>query len=330
MGQNEKTIGLLAGQRLMLGFDGTQFNDDIRHIIRDINAGGLILFKRNIESPEQVRQLCEQCQAYAKMCKIPPLFISVDQEGGTVARLKDPFTEFPGNPSITTIEQARQFARITASELKSAGFNMNLAPVMDWAPEDMDSIMKDRAFKGDIKTVSTLGCEVIDTLQENGVMAVAKHFPGIGRTVKDSHFHLPVLDIDKQTLKDTDIVPFSAAQKHQVSGMMLSHILYPGLDNRWQASLSEKIARGLLRDELGYDGLVMTDDLDMKAIRLDIETCIRQILKAGIDMALICHRGPNIDLAWDHIKTLLAEDEAFYRDAKISFERIMRHKQQYL
>lgn len=177
-----------AGQRLMLGFDGIDLNDDLRHLIKDFGAGGLILFKRNIETPDQVKALCDSCRAYAKACGLPPLFIAVDQEGGTVARLREPFTLFKGNPYIETLEDARHFAAVTARELKSIGVNMNFAPVLDVAGDHEDSIMRGRAFKGSPERVAVLGTEVIRTFQKNGILAVAKHFPGIGRTIKDSHF----------------------------------------------------------------------------------------------------------------------------------------------
>ncbi len=321
---------LMAGQRLMLGFDGLTFNDDLKYIINELNAGGIILFKANIESPDQVTRLCSDCQDYAKASGKPPLFIAVDQEGGVVARLKSPFTEFKGNPFIRTIKEARTFAQITSDELKRTGFNMNMAPVLDWVPDGVDGIMKTRAFKGDFKTVSLLGNQVIKTFQENGIMAVAKHFPGIGRTIKDSHFHLPILDIDPDTLKKTDMVPFEGAKANQVAGVMLSHIFYSQLDDQWQASLSPAIAHDLLRDEMGYDGLVMTDDLDMKAINKDIKTCIHQILKSSIDMALICHKGPNIDLAWKHIYHLHDTDERLFGYGRVCVERILRVKRKFL
>ncbi len=190
--------------------------------------------------------------------------------------------------------------------------------------------MKDRVFKGEAKNVSRLGREVIHTLQKKNIVAVAKHFPGIGRTVKDSHFHLPVLDIDLETLKQSDLVPFADAKNEGVSGIMLSHILYPQLDKRWQASLSPLIAHDLLRDQMGYEGLVMTDDLDMKAIVHDMKTCIRQILRAGIDMGLICHKGPDIDVAYHEIIRLLNEDERLFLMGKTSVERILRIKKKYL
>jgi len=320
----------MAGQRLMLGFDGIELNDDVKHIIGDIRAGGIILFKRNIETPDQVKALCESCQAYAESCGIPPLFISIDQEGGTVARLREPFTVFKGNPFIEMVDEANNFAVITAQELKSIGVNMNFAPVLDVVADQANSIMKDRAFRGNAEMVALLGTEVIRTFQKNGIMAVAKHFPGIGRTIKDSHFFLPELDIDLSVLKQSDLIPFMAAKNEGVTGIMLSHILYPRLDEKWPASLSPFIAGDLLRTQIGYDGLVMTDDLDMKAIEKDIEICIRQILTSGIDIALICHKGPNIDKAFHEIIKLFQEDETLFLFGKKSVERILRIKQKYL
>ena len=329
MDQYQFTANGMAGQRFMFGFDGTVLNNELKFLIRELKTSGIILFKQNIKTPGQVKKLCKSAQDYAAECGIPPLFIAVDQEGGTVARLRDGFTVFPGNPSITDLQEAEQFARITANELKNVGINMNFAPVLDAVPKDVDSIMKDRSFKGSPETVARLGACVIKHLQKHGVMAVAKHFPGIGRTEKDSHYHLPVLDIDHETLDVSDLVAFKAAALENVSGMMLSHILYPGLDREFQASLSPEIVQSILRKDLGYDGMVMTDDLDMKAIKKDIQTCVHQICKAGIDIALICHKGPNIEQAHKEMVRLLKENGSYMESGQKSIERILRYKQQY-
>jgi beta-N-acetylhexosaminidase len=235
---------LLAGQRLMVGFDGTDFNPDLEFLIGTLQVGGLILFSRNLESPEQIRQLCRDCQEYAASCKLPPLFISIDQEGGTVARLKSPFTQFPGNPAMTHPDDAVHFARVTAAELKQIGINMNMAPVLDVAPQNVKSIMAERVFGSDPGWVSSMGMTVIDHLQRRGIMAVAKHFPGIGRTVLDSHMALPDLEIDAQTLADFDLIPFKDAIAGHVAGIMLSHIRYSGIDPVWPASLSPAVTAG--------------------------------------------------------------------------------------
>jgi len=326
----DPVIKQMAGQRLMLGFDGTALNRELKFLIRELKAGGIILFKPNIESPDQLRQLCSDAQACAAEAGQPPLFIAIDQEGGVVARLKHPFTEFAGNPHIHTRADAEHFARLTARELSQAGINMNMAPVMDVAPVGGGSIMQERAFKGDAAAVSKLGTCVIKTLQDKKIMAVAKHFPGIGRTIRDSHFFLPRLDIDLDTLRSTDMKPFEAARDADVCGVMLSHIFYPQLDDTWPASLSPYIAGELLREQLGYGGLVLTDDLDMKAIQHDMKTCIRQVMAARIDLALICHKGPNIEIAWEEICHLLDSNPQLFALGKASMDRILGVKKKYL
>jgi beta-N-acetylhexosaminidase len=323
----------LAGQRLMVGFDGTDLNSDLMVLIDTIKVGGIILFSRNVSNPDQIKALCLSTQEYAASCGQPPLFIAIDQEGGQVARLKKPFTQFPGgNPKMKALEDAAYFARVTASELKKVGINMNMAPVMDVAFEGIDSVMAGRAFGNNPKWVSNMGVEVIAHLQQNQIMAVAKHFPGIGRTTLDSHFEMPFLDTDFSIMKFTDIIPFEAAIAHDVSGIMLSHICYTKIDPKWPASLSTYIAKDLLREQMGFEGLVMTDDLDMKSIEgnYDILTVIKQIISADIDLALICHKGPNIEHAFKEILKALQGDRNTKAKALESAQRIMNLKRKYL
>ena len=321
----------LAGQRLMAGFDGTGFNDDIKNLIRAFKIGGLILFSRNIETPDQIRRLCLSAQEYALSLGLPPLFIAVDQEGGSVARLKAPFfTHFHGNAHISSTEQAYEFARITAREIKSVHINMNLSPVMDVIPKGFDSIMKGRAFEGSCEKVGKLGACVIEQMQKQGIMACAKHFPGIGNTQKDSHFDCPVLDSELEAMEAQDLIPFVAAKESKVAAIMLSHIIYRKLDRKWPASLSPKIAKDLLRNKIGFQGIVMTDDLDMKAINHDIKTCIDQILKSEIDIALICHTGPDIEAAFMEIYNLMSNNKELRTRGEESVKRILKIKKQYL
>lgn len=322
----------LAGQRLMVGFEGTELNADLKFLIGEIKAGGLILFAVNLATPDQISDLCSAVQDYAKTCGQPPLFIAIDQEGGQVARLKEPFTQFPGNPSMKHEEDAIHFAEVTAAELNQVGINMNMAPVMDVAPENLNSIMSKRSFGADPEWVSRLGTKVIEHLQANSIMAVAKHFPGIGRTVLDSHLDLPVLEDDLSGLEQYDLIPFKASIQHDVAGLMLSHIFYPKLDSQWPASLSNRIANDLLRKKMGFEGLVLTDDLDMGAItkHFDIQTSILQVLAADIDLALICHKGPNIEIAYEVILKAMTDSPEIRAKGLESVERVMRLKSQYL
>jgi beta-N-acetylhexosaminidase len=322
----------LAGQRLMAGFNGTSLNDDLIFLIDTLKIGGIILFSRNLTSPDQIKDLCMSVQKYAVKCGQPPLFISIDQEGGQVARLKEPFTQFSGNPYMKDEEDAEHFSEVTASELKNVGINMNMAPVLDVAFEGIKSIMGKRSFGNDPAWVSKLGVTVIKRLQRNGIIAVAKHFPGIGRTVLDSHIEMPPLDADLQTLEYSDLRPFYEAIKHDVAGIMLSHILYSKIDIKWPASLSTKIAKDLLRDDMGFDGIVMTDDLDMGAIKsnYEIKAVIKQILSADIDIALICHKGPNIEIAYEKILKALKDSKNIKAKGKECVQRILKTKEKYL
>jgi len=333
MNGDELPLEELAGQRLMAGFDGTVFNDALRFLIRDLRVGGIILFARNIAAPEtqpdQLAALCGEAQAFAAACGRPPLFIAVDQEGGTVARLKAPYTEFPGgNPAIADEADALRFARVTAAELLQVGITMNLAPVMDVAPEGMDSIMAKRSFGGDPERAARLGCAVIREMQARGLLAVAKHFPGIGRTVLDSHLTLPVMDEDMESLAGFDLPPFAAAIAEGVSGIMLSHILYPKIDAAWPASLSRIIAGDLLRGRMGYPGLVLSDDLDMGAITgfTDFETAIDRGLAADVDLILICRFSPKIASAFEILIRRLSADPASRRAGVLSVQRILEAK----
>ncbi len=322
----------MAGQRLMVGFDGIELSTDVKYLIKDLHVGGLILFKCNIEDPDQVRHLCLSCQEYAGSCGEPALFIAVDQEGGTVARLKSPFTEFSGNAHMKGLEDAVTFARISARELRGVGINMNMAPVLDVAIDPRVSIMKDRAFGSDPDWVSRLGMAVIYHLQEGGVMSVAKHFPGIGRTTLDSHLDLPFLETNAEDLAAIDLAPFQEAIEKGVAGMMLSHICYRSLDDQGPASLSKKIVRDLLRHRMGYDGVVMTDDLDMGAIKKhhDVQTSMRRILAADIDIALICHRSPDIETAFETIRSFQTMTPENNMACERSVRRILDLKGQYL
>ncbi len=322
----------LAGQRLMVGFDGTRLTPELMFFIDTLKVGGVVLFTRNLSAPDQITDLCVSIQRHARSCSQPPLFIAIDQEGGPVARLREPFTQFPGNPAMKGPEDAIHFAGITAAELSGVGINMNLAPVLDVALEGAVSVMAKRAFGHDPIQVSELGMAVIDHLQEGNVMAVAKHFPGIGRTTDDSHFELPSLDIDLEIMTATDLVPFQAAIAHGVAGIMISHILFKKIDPEWPASLSPMVVGDLLRKRMGYNGVIMTDDLDMGAIKnhYDIKTVIRQVLLADIDIALICHQGPDIEDAFKSILSTIKSAPELNEKGEKSARRILELKREYI
>ena len=322
----------LAGQRLMVGFDGTELDATLARLIEKKQIGGIILFSRNITDPAQLKRLCASAQDCALRADIAPLFVSIDQEGGSVARLKAPFSEFPGPSEMKDLEQVKHFAQVTAVELGNAGVNMNMAPVLDLLPADVTSIMAGRSYGAEPGHVSAMGTAVIRHLQRRQIMAVAKHFPGIGRTTDDSHIDMPHLEVNLDTLQTSDLIPFQEAIDQNVSAVMLAHIFYPSIDSRWPASLSPAIARDLLRDSMKFDGVVITDDLDMGAIKkhFSIETVIEQVLAADIDIALICHAGPDIARAHELIAEAITASADLRARAISSAQRILRLKRRYL
>ncbi|MCW7754683.1 beta-N-acetylhexosaminidase [Desulfobotulus sp. H1] len=304
------SLATLAGQRLMIGFEGPACDTRIRRLLFRFRPAGVVLFATNVRSPDQLRRLISDLQTAASDAKIPPLIIAIDQEGGHVARLREPsFREYPSIRTLRTESEARNHARSMAKDLKNLGITMNLAPVLDVATSS-GSIMLNRAFEGSAAMVETMGLAMIEEYQKQGVDAVAKHFPGIGRTVLDSHQVLPHLHTDWEELASSDLIPFRAAIQTDVPGIMVSHILYEKLDPQWPASLSVQISRNLLRDTMGYEGLVMTDDLDMKAIRLPMEKVMERMVAAEIDLGLICHEGPALEEAFETLVQTAENPEA--------------------
>jgi len=208
---------------------------------------------------------------------------------------------------------------------------MNLAPVLDVAPPGLDSVMADRVFGEETALVARFGEVVIEALQKNRIAATAKHFPGIGRTTLDSHVDLPYLDTERQVLYETDLVPFRVAIGSGVEAVMLSHVVYEALDQQWPASLSSIISKDLLRETLGFQGITVTDDLDMGAIdkHFDIETAIRRISDAEIDITLICHSRLKVERAYQALVRAVGESAESRRKAIASVQRILNLKQKY-
>jgi len=287
-------IGRWMGRLFMAGMPGPRMDRGTEALIREHALGGIILFARNIEDPVQLARLCSRLQATAMESQGVPLFLAVDQEGGRVARLRSPFTVFPGNSVWGTDpdgpEKALEFGRTTAREMRLVGLNMDMAPVVDVAVGPIEEHLKGRLFGDDPGKVAILGQCVIRGLQETGVMAVAKHFPGLGGATRDPHHDLPVIDADIQVLEEHHLPPFEAAVKQGVSAIMTSHALYPALDPQRPGTLSRRIVTGLIREKLGFDGLVISDDLEMGAINRGegVAPAAVAAFAAGCDILLIC------------------------------------------
>jgi len=282
------------GRLFMAGLPGTGLDPSSRSLIEELGIANFILFTRNVASPEQLRTLCHDLHA----CCLDqgfPCTIAIDQEGGRVTRLPPPFTQFPDPRAIamgdTPEETLTQNATVCARELKETGITMNLAPVVDVSPAGHGYYMEQRSLGGDPDTVSQLATLYIKTMQQWGITACAKHFPGLGSALLDPHRELFRVESPEETIRRMDLPPFLAAINAGVAAVMISHTIHPALDPDTPATLSEKILTDLLRGELGFTGTVLTDDMEMGAManHLDIETAAVRALAAGADLVLICH-----------------------------------------
>ncbi len=289
----EMTIEEKVGQLIMVGFEGTQANAAIEAHIRERFVGGIVLFSRNIQSPKQTAELTNQLQRLTESTTHRiPLFIGIDQEGGWVIRLKEGATVLPGNMALGatgSTELAERAGEITAAELAAVGVNFNFAPVMDVNNNPQNPVIGRRSFGGSPELVSRLGAAYIRGLQHNGVLGTAKHFPGHGDTTVDSHFDLPTVSHDRERIHTLELQPFRAAIDADVAAIMTAHIIYPAFDADRPATLSQVVLTDLLRDELGYDGLLVTDDMEMKAIddRYQSGEAAVMAVEAGADIVMV-------------------------------------------
>jgi beta-N-acetylhexosaminidase len=278
------------GQFLMGSFSGTTLPAEIRSLAREFDLGGVILFSRNVESPEQVAELTAECESLGQSM---PAWVSVDQEGGRVARLKEPFTRWPPMATLGRAGSdalAERFARALAAEVRAAGFTLDYAPVLDIHTNPKNPVIGDRALAEQAGDVARLGRIIVRTLQEEGVAACGKHFPGHGDTSQDSHHELPLVEQPPDRLRAVEFVPFREAIAAGVQFIMTAHVLVPSLDEERPATLSPRVVQAILRNELGFDGVILSDDLEMKAIsaRHAAADAAVAAIGAGCDAVLIC------------------------------------------
>jgi beta-N-acetylhexosaminidase len=278
------------GQLAIAGFPGHSIPAELKALAREFDLCGIILFARNVESPEQVAEVAREAQLLAREI---PLWVSVDQEGGRVARLKSPFTVWP--PMLTLgrsgdEQLAARFARALAAELKAVGISLDYTPVLDILTNPKNPVIGDRALAERAEDVARFGKVIIETLQSEGIAACGKHFPGHGDTSTDSHFELPLIEHPPDRLEAIELVPFRAAVEARVAAIMTAHILIPALDDTRPATLSPRVVDDLLKRQLGYDGLVLSDDLEMKAIsaRYGLPEATVGAIAAGCDAVLMC------------------------------------------
>lgn len=284
MSQTEK-----LGQMVMIGIQGTKVDDDSLYMLNQYHMGGVILFDRNMDSPEQVKQLTSDLQAQSN--EKVPLFIGIDEEGGDVVRMAEKLTPPPSQKEIGAtgdIEQARTWAIKTAKSLKDMGINVNFAPVADVGSNDK------RSYSTDTNTVIDFVRAATKGYQQENIIYSLKHFPGIGKGKVDSHVDSSNIDVVKEVLMTEDIIPFKTIIDENDPNdyfILVSHLKYPALDEEYPASLSSKIMTDLLRNKLGYKGIIITDDMEMGAVanHNDFRSIGVNAVKAGADIVLVCH-----------------------------------------
>jgi beta-N-acetylhexosaminidase len=290
-----------AGLRLMVGFRGSRFEEELEGLIRSHFIGGAVLFRRNVENPGQLKRLTGSAQDCALKHLGRPILLAIDQEGGPVQRLASP--PFLGLPSARKLadegpEMIWASGVAAARELKDLGIHLNLAPVLDVLPKDhAGHFMEERCLGSDPQRVAELGRIWITALQSEGVSATAKHFPGLGHASLDPHHYAPVIHWNNGASMERDLAPFREAVSAGVHCVMTSHSLYPAVDSQWPATLSPTLCSEWLRQRLGFDGVLLSDDLDMAAVaqRFSWETIARQGALSSIDFFLLCQNPENVD-----------------------------------
>jgi beta-N-acetylhexosaminidase len=306
------------GELLIGSLPATTIPAELRSLAREFQLGGVILFARNIEAPEQIAELSHDVQALASGT---PLWVSVDQEGGRVARLRAPFTEWPPMAALGRagdVTLASRFAAALAAELKAVGITLDYAPVLDIHTNPKNPVIGDRALADDAAMAGRLGAAIVRGLQDNGVAACGKHFPGHGDTSSDSHFELPLVEHPPDRIRRVEFVPFREAIAARVAFIMTAHVLVPSIDDEKPATLSRRIVYDMLRDELGFEGVILSDDLEMKAIAAtySVPDAAVQAVAAGCDSLLIC--AGHIDVQVAALEALVHAVE----DGQIPYKRL--------
>jgi beta-N-acetylhexosaminidase len=327
------------GQLLIGSFTGPQVPAEMRALAREFDLGGITIFRRlaNIEDPEQVAGLSFDVRNLGVEM---PGWVGVDQEGGRVARLKSPFTEWPPMATLGRSDDlalTRKFAAALAAEMAAVGITLDYAPVLDIHTNPKNPVIGDRALGEKPETVAKLGRVIIEELQRAGVAACGKHFPGHGDTATDSHFELPIVEHPPDRLRAVEFVPFRTAIEAGVAFIMTAHVRVTSIDEDQPATLSRKIVHSILREELGFDGVIVSDDLEMKAIAGNYtpgEAAVAAIA-AGCDAILMCGSGNVVDIglqvqALEALIHAVEDERLSVKAVEAALERNRRAKERFL
>ncbi|HHW00457.1 MAG TPA: beta-N-acetylhexosaminidase [Clostridiaceae bacterium] len=323
------TLEEKVGQLVIVGLEGYAMDENARSMIEDYHVGGFILFGRNVENANQLLDLINSLKVTNSKKKVP-IFISVDQEGGRVNRMPEELIKLPSGRVVGEVNDedlSYEIGGVIAEQLRSFGFNMNFAPVLDIDSNPKNPVIGDRSYGSSAEIVSKLGMESMKGIRKGGIIPVVKHFPGHGDTFVDSHIGLPTVDSDIDRLNDFELVPFIEAINNRADAVMVAHILINKIDPEYPASLSKIIIKDILRRELNFNGVVITDDITMGAIteNYDIGDAAVRAVNAGSDIVLVCHGHDNRIAVLDALTKAVQNgtipekrlDESVYRILKL-------------
>jgi len=321
------------GQMIIAGVESKEFDSDIQQLIAEDKLGGIILYKKNISDLTGMVTLVNALK-HSNANNPIPLLISVDQEGGKVSRMPSEFIPLPTSQAVGATNEpalAAGMGKLLAQELKLTGFNMNYAPVLDVNSNPDNPVIGDRAFGSTADLVTRMGIAEMQGIRDTGIIPVVKHFPGHGDTSVDSHLDLPVVYKTKEELAQLEWIPFQAAIEQDTDAIMVAHILFPNIDADKPASLSSIIIGDQLRGTLGYDGVVMTDDLTMGAImkNFDLAEAALDTVLAGTDIVMVSHGYENARLVRSTLLKSVEEGSLSVERIDQSVVRILTLKQRY-
>ncbi len=321
-----------VGQMLGFSFHGTTYSEDLNLRIKKLNAGLIIYFKDNCDNPRQIFKLNQEIN---KNAKIPP-FIALDQEGGMVARVTTKLTQSPGAMAISagsSYQDAYQLAYNMGKELRCLGFNYNFAPEGDVNNNPLNPVINVRSYSDDPKIVAEYMYYAALGYSDALMMTSVKHFPGHGDTAVDSHIGLPIVNFDQERLEQIELVPFKKVVEKNLPGIMASHVMYANYDNVYPTSLSYNIIQKLLRDQMGFNGLIVTDSLTMSAVwgRFNIEEIVLNGFNSGCDILLFCgnrHLNDHQEI-FDTAVRLVKEGKINIEQVNKAVKRILKYKSQF-
>lgn len=330
---DEMSLEEKIGQLVLVGMEGYEVNNNIMELIKSYHVGGVILYGKNVKDSNQLLYLINSLKESNSANKVP-LFISVDEEGGVVSRNPNDVKKLPTVRSIgRTKDRNLAFAagKLLGQTVKAFGYNMNFAPVLDIDSNPLNPIIGNRSFGNTEDIVSTMGIEMLNGMKEEGVIPVIKHFPGHGDTTVDSHIGLPVVTHDWERIKTFEIMPFKKAIDNGADVVMVAHILLSQIDPEYPASMSNIVMNHILRDDLKFGGVVITDDMTMGAIEknYNIGDAAVKSIKAGADILLVGHGYEKAKDVLDAIKG--ASDQGSISIDRIdeSVYRILKLKKKY-